>query len=467
MIEFLQQEPGWLLLLLAPALQPIVAWLWELRRLVYRFFIHSYSISNQNSRFYLYQTALMRLVPNARSLKETDTPSQGPSWWEGANQTRESEVQPDYGSYWFRFEGVLVYAIYEEGEQKKSSDGKTGGQRELISFAFLTRRREPVRAFREYVRGLEREKRQSITTIWTNHWSSWVPTARRHPRPDSTLFYEDDLHVSLLRDLEHFRGAADAYHLRGRVHKRGYLLHGPPGNGKTTMVLWLASKVGMDVALLSSRVDDERFLSLVSTLPRASILVLEDVDALLVSSHSRASEEGGESASGDDDKEVVSLSLLLNYLDGMLSREGQVVFLTTNFPDKLDKAIRRKGRADRSVFLGPLSSDVVVKMYEANYVLPAPDELRAAYDALPAAPSIADLEDHFQSHSPQEALAQFSKLAPESLQKSKTLSESQASTDKRETAQNPAPETLEPAALPSEEPEDNPTHQSPVDPQDV
>ena len=87
-------------------------------------------------------------------------------------------MQPDYGSYWFRFEGVLVYAIYEEGEQKKSSDGKTGGQRELISFAFLTRRREPVRVFREYVRGLEREKRQSITTIWTNHWSSWVPTAR-------------------------------------------------------------------------------------------------------------------------------------------------------------------------------------------------------------------------------------------------------------------------------------------------
>ena len=49
--------------------------------------------------------------------------------------------------------------------------------------------------------------------------------------------------------------------------------------------------------------------------------------------------------SGDTE---VTLSGLLNALDGVSSREGRVLFLTTNHPERLDPALVRPGRVDRN-----------------------------------------------------------------------------------------------------------------------
>ena len=123
--------------------------------------------------------------------------------------------------------------------------------------------------------------------------------------------------------------------------RRGYLLHGPPGNGKTTAVRAMLTSAGIaaySLRLFDSRTDDEdmeRVFEMAVNLAPAMIL-LEDID--------RAFPRTGES------KAKVSLQQLLNCLDGVATGEGIVTVATANEPTILDPAIlKRPGRFDRVV----------------------------------------------------------------------------------------------------------------------
>ena len=85
-------------------------------------------------------------------------------------------------------------------------------------------------------------------------------------------------------------------------------------------------------------VDDATFMKAISRLPDNCILVLEDIDTLFV-----------ERKDGDSNKSMISFSGLLNTLDGIAHKEGQITFLTTNFVTKLDKALIRPGRVDKTL----------------------------------------------------------------------------------------------------------------------
>jgi SpoVK/Ycf46/Vps4 family AAA+-type ATPase len=87
----------------------------------------------------------------------------------------------------------------------------------------------------------------------------------------------------------------------------------------------------------------------VSNMSSRAFLVLEDVD-IVRSSHERSEEDG------------VTLDGLLNVLDGVLTPDGLITFMTTNEVDKLDPALIRPGRADRQFNLGFMTQDQLDKM---------------------------------------------------------------------------------------------------------
>jgi chaperone BCS1 len=116
------------------------------------------------------------------------------------------------------------------------------------------------------------------------------------------------------------------------------MLTGPPGNGKTSFVTAVASKFDLNVAFLQpaeAGMTDSLMAKAMQRVPKNSVIVLEDVDALFDPNRKSATEGNALTFSG-----------MLNALDGLTSPTGQIFFLTTNHQERLDSAMLRDGRVD-------------------------------------------------------------------------------------------------------------------------
>lgn len=112
----------------------------------------------------------------------------------------------------------------------------------------------------------------------------------------------------------------------------GYLLHGPPGCGKSSYITALAGELefGICVLNLSERgLSDDRLNHLLSVAPQQSIILLEDIDAAFLSREDTAQQK-----SAYEGLNRVTFSGLLNCLDGVASTEARIVFMTTNYLER-------------------------------------------------------------------------------------------------------------------------------------
>jgi hypothetical protein len=170
-----------------------------------------------------------------------------------------------------------------------------------------------------------------------------------HERP-GTRREDVILPADVLDDLERqtlgITRRADELRAAGRHLKRGVLLHGPPGTGKTHTVSWLAAELSAATVIVLSG-GALGAAGPVSRLARElapSLVVLEDVDLV---AEERTMMHGGGSV----------LFELLNELDGMAEDADVAVILTTNRPDLLEPALAaRPGRVDLALEV-PLPDD--------------------------------------------------------------------------------------------------------------
>ncbi|KAI3688881.1 hypothetical protein L2E82_46796 [Cichorium intybus] len=182
----------------------------------------------------------------------------------------------------------------------------------------------------------------------TDYWGSVV---LNHPANFETMAMDPEKKAELLDDLDMFVSRKEYYRRVGKAWKRGYLFYGPPGTGKSSLVAAMANYLKFDVYDLDLREvqcnSDLRRL-LIGTKNR-SILVIEDIDCNM-GLQNRESEKGeAPNPIGDDDK--ISLSGLLNFVDGLWSSCGdeRIIVFTTNHKERLDPALLRPGRMDVQV----------------------------------------------------------------------------------------------------------------------
>lgn len=194
--------------------------------------------------------------------------------------------------------------------------------------------------------------RQSTRQIYLydNGGSGWEQLPERPFRPIDSVLLPDGGERELLEDAARFMESEARYRRLGIPWRRGYLLEGVPGSGKSSLAEAVAGELSMDLYVLSLVGANDRSLrGALNGVPQNSAVVIEDVDSGVPSREPQPWTEGA--------NPTLSLGGLLNALDGPTAAEGRLLFLTTNCVDALDPAIIRPGRVDRRVTFGYAQPD--------------------------------------------------------------------------------------------------------------
>jgi hypothetical protein len=271
-------------------------------------------------------------------------------------------------------------------------------------------------------------------------------------------------HVDELKErLNLFVNHPDWYMERGIPYSLGIMLHGVPGAGKTSTIKAIAKDTNRHIFNLSLRpyttqrqltnlffnetVHVQTYDGGKQTLKiplNKRVYVIEDIDCLTDVVMDRAITK--EPLAANKEGDALTLSFLLNLLDGVLETPGRILVITSNYPDKLDRAFVRPGRIDVRIEFKHASrefiQDMINKFYSMDMLLDAVPESLA--DKFTPAEVMEGMCNNFKS--PMGALAYLDKK----LQEKKEKEEIMASGTRLEDL-GLIMETAEPTATPAQE----------------
>jgi ATP-dependent 26S proteasome regulatory subunit/DNA-binding protein YbaB len=230
----------------------------------------------------------------------------------------------------------------------------------------------------------------------------------------SNIFGE---HLRIVKDRVHlFIDNPQWYEEKGIPYTLGIMLHGPPGTGKTSLIKAIAKDTKRHIFNIKLYGDTTQtqlrnlfFNETVYILQNGKtesynipmderIYVIEDIDCLTdivkerndninkINENSKNVDNSitlpqysngftdnrmiGSKISNDntlgvkqETSEGLTLSFILNLLDGILETPGRILIVTTNKPETLDKAFIRPGRIDLNIEVGYCTLDMIKEMY--------------------------------------------------------------------------------------------------------
>lgn len=286
----------------------------------------------------------------------------------GDDFTAKLLFAPAPGQHVFFYHGRLVWMNRYRKNPDAASISRTSvpiKPFESITFTILERNVSVLRDLCMEIFESSIATRNHLTRILGNEYQSWETFAKKNPRSKDSVILPEGMIEDILADIDWFYNNAAWYESTGIPYRRGYMLYGLPGTGKTSLIRAIAAhfkKSIYSLNLTDRNLSDSALIRLLSEIGSEGILLIEDIDALF-------------KERTEKDEPRVTFSGLLNALDGVATREGMVSFITTNHIERLDPALIRPGRCDRKIEFAEADASQLTRLYSRFFPTAAKDDV--------------------------------------------------------------------------------------------
>jgi len=268
------------------------------------------------------------------------------------SKTKKTEPIPTLGlgSYLFTFnENNIFVTLKEEGVPVGTQFRIDYYKRLIIS----CQSEGILKDFLIQVFTIEKPTKKDLRVFITNEHGEWDIYHKIPSRSIGSVYVDTKIKEKVLSDIKDFLEKEEEYTKFGIPYKKTYLLTGPAGSGKTSLIKAICNEFGFSLSMLciTKGFDNTALTNSLRSLSENSVLLIEDIDSFFEKRDTTANNP------------LISFSNLINLLDGVLYRHATLIFLTTNHPEKLDQALIRIGRVDMILQINQPSKTQIESMF--------------------------------------------------------------------------------------------------------
>lgn len=274
----------------------------------------------------------------------------------GWGKDADGNVLPGNGTHYFLWRGRPCWL----SKSRVESNGTTYQITHQITVGMLGRNQKLLEEMVDEFRWKPSHERGHL--FFADYAAgSWGTCQRVSPRKLSTIVLNRGVMEELTKTLDWFMVNRQWYHDRGLAYRMVILLEGPPGTGKTSLLRALTTHYRRNLCPLNlSMVSDEKLPQLLRSAPEDAFIVMEDFDSCPAVLKVEAKPPNLNTPAAM--MEMIGRSgksAILQALDGVDVLDGQVIFLTTNYVDRIEPALLRDERVNHKFHLGLLEDEAI------------------------------------------------------------------------------------------------------------
>lgn len=348
-----------------PHIQKILQFVWD--RLIS---ISLYKIQVEESSPFYYSVQEYILNERSEKVKNFYAKTFYDSWLR-ASPKRNSSLDKtnatlyNHGLQFIWFRGSLIFLHKGIVSVNTTLDPY---KNKMHSFVIYTVRKSVIQEFTDYIQAEYGDSWQKVYYTTSDSPKLLGPV---HSKTFDNTFLSDGATERLKKDLDTFLKSREIYDELGIRYKRTYLFYGPPGTGKSSLAAAIANYTKRDIltVTLDKNMTDATLIGLIANRPKKCVMLFEDFDCLLDDMTREKKSDSGDVQSEDDSSNStkITLSCILNVLDGIYTPQDIIFVITTNDLSSIDPAIKRSGRSD--VIMEIKQSSELVESVKAKYGL--------------------------------------------------------------------------------------------------